>query len=363
MKAADIVTQLALRLPQLTDEFTNEISVNSMVRTGTVVAVNCEEPHGLAPGQSVNILGSDVPIAVSTFTRVDAVGTIVTAADHDLTEPIASTVTTSGANESKFNGTFTVIAIANRRTITVTMTDSGDETSTGASRILEGGESALRSYNTVYSVLEAPSTVQFTITHSVSGLADPIGTIIARTKPRISAAVDPTRMIESYTAKQVDDFWLFVVLGDVTASKSRQNQSDAVDNIPRGSEYKQEIIQDFTLYLLIPAATEIAGADARDEAEALFRTICRALLFSGFDSQLFAGTQGMIHFVSHGVFDYNGAFYVHAYSFQQVVDLTFDDTVGDDLDVAFRQIDFTIFPQLEGTGSLVSAIDLDDTPL
>ncbi len=78
--------------------------------------------------------------------------------------------------------------------------------------------------------------------------------------------------------------------------------------------------------------------------------------------------------IGHGDFRYDGALYVHQFSFQQTVDLTYEDTVGPlELDVAFRNIDLTIFPTLgltvpdpfvptDAASATESALDLDDDP-
>ncbi len=370
MRGSDIVTQLALLLPQLTDEFTNEISVNTLVRSGTVVTANCDEEHGLSPGDAVVIVGSVVPIPISSLTRSGTTGTLVTTTDHDRTLNLGSTVATnldtdveiSGAVEAEFNGTFPIIQVTNRRGITFTMPDSGATDATG-SPVLENSESQLRDYNSAYSVLEVPSSVSFTFTQTVTSLPNPIGTIVARSKARVSSGVSITRLVASYTEKAVNELWLFVVLEDAVASKSRSIRSDAVDNLQRGSEFRQQVVQPFTIYIFVPATSFIGGQEARDLAEDLFRPICRSLLFSKFDSGLFVGKQGPVQFVSHGVFDYNTAVYVHAYGFQQVADLVFDDTIGPDLDVAFRDMDLTFDPNLGGTTKLTATIDLDDVPL
>lgn len=364
MKAEEIVTRLALTLPQLTDKFTNEVSVNSMTRAGSVVTVACNQPHGLQADDQVSITGAITLIDISSLTRSGTVGTLVTSTDHDLTNPIATTITISGAAEPEFNGTFTRINVDNRTTIRFTMVDSGPTTATGDPQ-LQNAESALRDYNTIYSVLDTPSKSTFTVAESNTTLADPIGTIVARTKPRVSAAAEPARVLDAYTKKEIDELWMFVVLEDVVASKSRAIGSDAIDNLQRGNEFRQQIIQPFTLYVFIPASASIAAREARDVAEDIFRPICQSILFTKFDSGLFVGaTQGPVQFVSHGVFDYNTAVYVHAYSFQQVVDINFEDTVGADLDVAFRDISLSLTPDLPATQgaptAMTASIDLDD---
>jgi hypothetical protein len=365
VKLSSVVTQLSLLLPQLTDKLTTDVPITSLTRSGTTMTAQCGKAHGLTPGKAVAIVGAVETIPLASFTRTGTAGTITTTTDHDLTTKVASTVTTSGAVEAEFNGTFTVIQFVNRQTITVTMANAGPAAATG-SPVLEGAESALRRYDSTYAVLETPTPSSFTFTHAATTLPDPIGTITARVRPRISSGVDLDAITAAYTEQASGTFWLFASLEDVVASKSRHIGSDAVDNHPDGTFYRQQVIQPLSLYLFVPVDDTIAGAQGRDEAEDLFRAICRSVLASKFDSGLFVGSQGAIQFVSHGMVGYNGAVYVHQFSFQQVVDLYFEDTVGPDLDVAFRDLNFTQFPDLDGgTGlaNLTAMLDLDDTPL
>ena len=79
--------------------------------------------------------------------------------------------------------------------------------------------------------------------------------------------------------------------------------------------------------------------------------------------------QGRVQFVGHGTFSTNTAVYVHAYSFQQTSSIYEQDTVGPDLDVALRNLNFTMTADLPGETqtpdrpSLTATLDLDDSPL
>lgn len=367
MRASDVVTQLAILLPQLTDLFTRNISVRSLTRSGTTMTADCDDQHGLEVGDAVAIVGAVTQIPITTLTRSGTIGTLVTGADHDLTNAIAPAITISGATEPEFNGTFQRVNVDNRRQVRFVMADAGPATATG-SPILEGAESSLRSYDSTYAVESTPTPTTFTFQQPDTTLLDPVGDAIeARAKPRISAGADPDRIRSAYTEKDRNDLWLFAVLDDVTASKSRAVRSDAIDNLQPGNEFRQQIIQPVTLYLFVPAQYQIAAAAARDMAEDLFGPICRSVLGSAFDSGLFVGKEGPLQFSGHGVFSYDTALYVHAYSFQQVVDLYFEDTVGPALDVALRNIDYDSVTQVpDGTGAgpfLTATINLDDVPL
>lgn len=366
MRSSDIVTQLAILLPQVTDKFTDNMDVLRITRSGSVLTVECADDHGWEVGNAVAITGAVTRIAISSLTRSGTIGTLVTSSDHDLNSTkLTPYVTISGATEAEFNGTFLVVSFDNRRTIQFSMADAGAVVATG-SPVLENGESALRKYDKTYRIESVPSSSSFTVTESHTTMLDPVGTIQARGKPRVSSAASIDRAIQAYTTQNIDKLWVFVVLENVTASKSRDVRSDAIDNLTPSNNYRQQLIQPFSVYVLIPSQASIAASEARDLAEDLFRPLCRCLLASRFDSQLYVGPLGAVQFEAHGIFAYNTAVYAHVYSFQQVVDLYEQDTVGPDLDVAFRDLSWTMVPDVEGSthqGSLVATIDLDSVPL
>lgn len=363
MKAFDVVAQLQIALPMFTDIFTTDIGVQSITRSGTVMSVVCDAEHNLSVGHIVTITGAVVPIPISSLTRAGIVGTLVTSTPHDLTQKIASNVMLSGSVEAEFNGSFSIINIDNRNTIRFTMADSGATVATG-SPVIENGESALRSYNQTFQVKGTPSSVAFEFIHSVTSLPDPTGTITIRANPRVTATVDFERAMAIYTKVKEPAAWMFVVLDDAAASKSRDINSDATDNIQRGQFVRQQVVQNFDLHVFFPVKDELAARKSRDKAEDLFRPICQSVLQHKFDSGLFVGAQNPLQFITHGLQAYNTATYVHTYTFQQTSDITFDDTVGHDLDVALRDIDLQIFPDpdklLETISFLDVAIDLDE---
>ena len=362
MRASDIITQLSVLLPQLTDKFTTDVSVLSMTRSGTEMTVVCNEQHGLEVGQAFAITGTDVPIP-SSVSRVGVKGTLIATTDHDLTAPIADTIRITGSNDPEFNGTFPVTQIKNRRTILFEIADTGPFFATG-SPVLRDAESKLRDYNSTYEVTDVVDAATFKFNHSVSGLPAPDGTIVLRTKPRISSGINIERILALYTEHGVDEYWAFVVLEGVTASQSRFIESDALDNQQRSANFRQQLVEPFTVYVFIPVETEIAAREARDAASDLLRPLLRSLLFSKLSTGLYADVLNTVQFAGHDVFSYDSSVYIHSYSFQQVAEIYEEDTVGPDLDVAFRDIDFSIFTDFGTQVEFMQGTpDLDDTPL
>ncbi|MCW8929393.1 MAG: hypothetical protein OQL19_04030 [Gammaproteobacteria bacterium] len=375
MLAEDIVLQLAKKLPTFSDYFTSNYTVTgvSKIQIGSTTEVTVETniPHNLAIGKGVNIMGAVTPINIASFTRVGTIGTITTTTDHDFTYSVVNgAISGSGAkiaevlnaNEAEFEGSFLITNVPNRRTLLVEMVDSGPSAATG-SLTLENGSSILQQYNGIFSVTSVPSTTSFTYTINSTGLNTPNYTNMhVKANARISSAIDLETIIAAYTKQPVNDLWAFVVLEDALASKNRQIKSDATDNIQRSNYFRQQIIQPVSIYVVFPTASlQIAGRQSRDLAQKMFRPICQSILFKHFDSLLYSNTANTLNFLSHGFAYYNNAFYIHQYTFEQVADIQFEDTVGYDDDVALRDINLNMAVDT-GTqlNKLTATIDLDE---
>ncbi len=361
MKAQDVVLQLAEKLAALSPEFTDNVAVTTLASSAGSAVVATATVHGFVVGQGVVISGAQIPIVISAISRVGIVATATTDADHDLTEFTPVNVEIADAVDTNFNGTKKLLSVPSRRTFTFQVDNTGATADTGS---LLNGTNAFTTYNGVFKITLVPTTTSF-----IYGLgmdfAPATGTITASGNARISAVATMDRVSAVYTKQAVNDYWLFVVLGDVAASKNRSILSDAVDDQQRqsqGEDFRQQIVQPVNLVLAVPSSAEISGRTARDAAEDMFLPICQSILFKLFNSGLSVGAQSPLQCTGHGFLEYNKATYLHQYSFQQTVDLTFDDTVGRDIDVAFRDMDITISQNL-GVEQLTAVIDLDDEPL
>lgn len=363
MRAEDIVAQLQVRLPALVDDFTANFAVASLTRSSTTVTVTTSTPHGLVIDKAVNVVGSKTPIPAATIDRVGIVASLATTTDHDMTETSGfTTVEIEGAAESEFNGTFKLLSVPNRRNVKFEVVDSGPTSATG-SPLLLNGTSVLQSYNGLKKVVSVPTTASFTYDITDSTLFTPAsGTILAKTNPRVSAAVTFERALQAYTKQSSDEAWLFVVMGDGFAQKNKRIDIDSTDNIQRTQDFNQRITQTVSLYLFIPTSNEIAGRQARDRAEELLRPICQSILLAKFDTLLACGLDNPLQFNNHGFQAYNTSFYVHQYTFEATIQMAFEDTVGPDEDVAFRDIALTMGLDV-GTETFDTLIDLDDEPL
>lgn len=360
MLASDVVNALANGIVSQTDNYTTNIAVNSLTSVNNVVTCETATDHGMVVGRNFVMTGALTPLEIDTFTRSGTVGTITTLNDHDATTGIPVNADVEGATEPEFNGSFVITRVVNRRTLEVEMIDAGPVAATGVP-VLTNASNACGIYNGAFTVTAVNSTTEFEYqTELPIPSSTAIGAPELRTNARVVASVTIDRIIDMYTDNPPTDYYLYVVLDDVPANKNRGIFTDAVDDIQLSQEYTQQIIQGCSVYLVIPASTEVSGALARDEAERQFALICKSILFKPFDSMLHNGASRPLQFVGHGFAIYNAAYYMHSYSFQQVAEMVFDDTVGYDVDVAFRDISMT---QSIDTGTIETEMNLDEESL
>lgn len=367
MKAEDVIKQLVARLPALTDKFCDQVAIDTITQSGLVATATVAAGHGRADGELVTITGAVSPITITSIIRTGAVAEVITATDHDFTispreisKGFTQDVILSGATEAEFNGTFNLLSVSNRRTFTITVEDSGPATATGAPT-LENGSSALGQYNGSFNITLVDAT-QFTYPLQEVIPNDATGAPVLNSGHRISGAITIDRFLDAYTKQPSGKWWAVVVLGDVIASKGRQNRSDSTDEFNDGQHYQQTITQPFGIYLVTPASNTIAARTQRDDAEDIVPFIMQSVLLSKFPTGFAAAEQKRATFTAHGFFLYNGPIYVHEITFEQNAELLFADSVGNDEHVAFRDFDLTMNTDL-GDTALAASVDLDEEPV
>ena len=360
MKAENVVNLLKNKLPQLVDDFTSNAAILSASPSMNLVTVNTATPHSLAVDDNVFINGLLIPIPITSIERVGIVGLVTTSVPHDLTNNSQVSVRLSGANEPEFNGTFEYYNCSDRFTFRIIMENTGTTSATGnlLGDNIGSPVSAItgnQKVNTVNSETSFTYDTGSIITQPI--IIEPNASI--RGDARVTGAVTFERMLDAYTKQLENQAWLFVVLGDAVANKSRREDTDATNNLQKSHFFNAKLNQSLDLYVVYPSTNSIGGMETRDRCEELLQPICQCVLMSKPDSLLASKDFNPLQIAGHGFQAYNGAYYVHRYAFELVVQLGFDDTVGYEPDVAFRDI---ILNQKvsTGEGELLARINLDD---
>jgi hypothetical protein len=364
MKAEDIVRQLQAVLPKVTGLFSDAVSVSSLTRSGTTVTAVTSTVHGLTTDASINIVGAKSPIVISSLTFADGIATAITATAHDLTERFEDgkpaddpSVVVSGATEAEYNGSNPLLTVPNRTKFTYTVTGTPSTPATGSPQLLEEFSAGYNGRHTITVVNS--TTFTYEITQTPNSPAQ--GTIQAHKSVRVSRSVSIERAIEAYTAKNPNKLWAFVVLGDTAVSKDRHVANDSTTTQGAGTEFRQRMIPPFSIFVIVPATSEIAAAAIRDSMEDVRASLFKSLLRVKFDSGLQSITEYGVVSNGDGFFDYNGAIYVHQFLFETVTDIIYADTVDPDNNVAFRNVELQYLDEFDVV-ELSANVDLDEEP-
>lgn len=361
MKAYDIIMQLNKSLPMHSDRFSNSIQINQISSVGTTATVTTASPHNLENGNIVAISGTTHPTVINSLTRNSTIITVVTDTNHDLTEGYQETVNISGASEAEFNGDFKLLTVPNRKTFTLLTTDSGATVATGSPQLNEVtgfGYNGLQIVNVIDDTnfsYELQKSLGSPAGISNANLADEF---------RITGANDLQGCLDLYTSKEYSKSWAFVVLGSTTASKDRNNDSDAIYVSQGNTKFYQQLIQNFTIFVLSTTTNQVTSRPIRDEMEDVATALYKSIVGVKLPNYLSSKSFYKVVFDNHEMVTAIKSVYAHAFNFQTVSYLTDADINNENLNVAFRDINL-IQSQSENEDviKLISNIDLDEEEL
>lgn len=361
MKLDDIVLQLLSVFPANSTEASNQVAVSSMSYAGGVVTVDTTAPHEQVTGNTVVVTGISSLVPVTSIERSGTVATVTTTADHDLTEDYSENITISGADQSEYNGVFDPLTVPNRRTFTIMVSGTAPSPATGTILVDDHKERGFNGNKTI----TVTSPTQFTY------LADPgsytefdFSSVDVVTSVNIAPSIDIDRFLEMYTQTldNADKIWLVPVLGDETSNNSRHIETDAADMYSPGTDYRQKVIQELSVFVAIPCRDQLSAEAARDRVEDIKEPLYKSLI--GFKPQTYMSIQQQygLTLLNHGYYGYNKSFYVHEFVFQAVSEIVLTDIVEPDLNVAFRDITLQLQNSLN-YDIMTTEIDLDDEPI
>lgn len=360
MKSTDVVKQLQLVLPTVTTLFSEQINIIAITPDDITATVEVAS-HSFVVGDVVTITDTVSPVSITSISRVDEIATATTATPHDITEnDLTTEVTITDTSDVDFNGTFPLVSAPNRFTFQFTIPDTIAASATGG--FLDDPPGAF-GYNGTHVITAVPDTQFFDYVLPIALTNAATGSGVVNFSTRVTGAVNLERAIEMYT-KQTDSnsLWAFVVLNETIASNDRNSRQDGVSSAAPGSDRRQQVYQNFSVYIVKNSADDLAARAARDTMEDVMSFLFKSLLFWKAPSGLAdSGNTGVV-FVTHLFGDYNTAVYIHEFQFQLISNITESDTVEPDFNVAFRDISLTMTTSIS-IEQLTANIDLDDEPL
>jgi len=352
-----IVTLLKQELPNYSDNFSEKVAISSITHAAGTVTVVTTAVHGLSTNNVVTIVGVKQRTPITDITTVAGVAQVTTTIDHDLTldyiDPSDQpAIEIDGTGIAAYDNTQTLDAVRSRRVFDFEVSGSPAQANTGY--LLEDSPTGFSGVKTI--TVSNATTFTFTTTEDLPTTGD--GGFV-HSSIRISAEVLITRVLENYTKQLVDDFYLFAIPEDATASKSRHTLNDTTQNQTSGDDYRQRINMPFSLYLFIRTSNKLGGRSAYDDAITESTGIFKSIIGARIENPYHIDSFSSVIFEGHGFFDYNAAYYIHQFDFSFAFDLVKDDTIRSIDSVAFRDIDM-YNKNTEDENILETLIDLDE---
>lgn len=354
MNTSEIVAYLKKGICQWSPLFSTQLSATGASIDGSGnILVQTATAHGLVVNDSVSLSGFYESVDITGIVQDGNSYTITTGSRHDLTKhesDPAQYVLLKTENYPTDPISVLLTDVANRFTFTVSSEDAlFDTDQTGSLQQYHYG--AVNSTATVTAVPDTTSLVLLP-SSSVGGLPTNLGEYLTLAKVnksfRVAGAIDIQTAINSYTAQPDESLWLFAIIDNYSANRSKFNTNDAQDMTGRQQDFRQQIIGNFSIYCFVPnkgdILTKTNGRAARDIIETIRAPLFKSILNIPLSTALTLETQNSVTYAGDGYFNYAGPYYIHRFQFQQVMDITYPDTASAYTggDRAFRDIDLNL---------------------
>lgn len=361
----DVMAHLWRYLPSVTDLFNEEVAMTNITVTGGVITGTIA---GAAPvvGQNLLLSGITVRNPITTYAdNGDGTARFTTANNHDQTEPHQRLDTMQlelgGMTPSTWNGLHDIDSVPNRRNFEIEI-PVGATTPSGGYLIEH--PTAVLGLGAVTSVVGNVITIQ--PAEGIFHYDGVVNTITVNTRIRARAAADITRAEAIYTKQQIKKPFIFVIMTDVSVSKDRHTPNDGLATFTKQDMRLLRLLQNFAIAVFIPTQDDVGGDNAQFMA---YGEIYEALtkIFYGFGFSDESAIQYVTVSAGHGPGTYNSAYYLHVYDWQVPNVITFESGFDGQTpfitDVAFRDINQSLFVNDSDKAIMSMALNLDEEPL
>ncbi len=349
MTGVDIVNQLKARLPSITNDFTDQISIISLSRSGNTITAITSANHLLSDNDTPTIAGAKEPIAITKLTRVGSIVTAVCAVKHKLPNPVnlqvedIPTIQISGTIPIEYSGNFPLVSTPDYFTFTYKITETPASPAITKGFLLLTGN-FLYNGQKVITVIDKTTFTYQSITTNLQTPAQ--GTIILHKAPRIDNFATLEAAEDHYTgddteARQTQN-WLYIVLGDRIGFKKGTIADDIISLQDTNSEYRYDTQIPFFLYIFIPTINSFSGGDQADQARDYIRPLLKSIGNFILPSNLTEGCLNPVTYLSDGRESFNKAYYVHRYEFASRGVIVDADTVDGSQIVPLLELDADI---------------------
>lgn len=358
MKIEDIIKQLRLRLPFYTDLFTETLLVDSLSYddSNTNLTITTDAAHGLTTNDLVSICEAIEPLPIlqlnynnqkcSAVANCEFVHDIVLNTQayrfqpgRNIYQPCIyeddTLITISGADQPQYNGQHVVTKIIDSKTFEYLIIGDQPNLTPATGTITLDKE--INAFNGIFQVQSVGSASDFTIQVIQPDQDFPLPPVAPKTSSlkvkvghRISGAATIARANQSYTVQGNNKLWLFCVREDTSgessiASQQRNDPTDAIGTVTDGSIFRQNIIQKMSLIVFAPATDGISARVERDLMEDVRTLLFKSILGIKLNAQVSSKPQMGMMYIGDGPVAYNTAYYIHRFTFENIVTLVGED--------------------------------------
>jgi hypothetical protein len=345
----EILKWLQTELPKFTDLFSSKIAVQGAISSSNIVSINSDS-HGLITGKKISI--SDITVKnhlESVSKTIDNSLRFNTLYNHDLTAYMKE----RPGRQWEAGKSVTIEGIPGVEIYNLDLTSAGVPSSKVFETdpeedynlpVLSGDEYLIENRSLLGSefVVTVIDVDNFTI--DLTGIPPlPDGDIILTevvSGIRVVKTVDFERAQAWYTEKNINEAYMFLIMEDVEANKSRLVDDDG-NSAALNYEKEQTIFGEFTTIVFLPTESDILGSKAQD----LFYVDIFTSLLQVLYGRTFSNGEGkqdsVVDFSNHGILKYTTAFYGHGYRWQLRDLIDYTDGYINDQTVAFNEINFS----------------------
>ena len=366
MKLQPIIEQLTTVLPVLSPYFSSRLDIDSISSAAQIATVTTTTAHGFSVGDVVTMANVVSPVEIDTAVEGATQVEFLTVTPHDLTlSPTAPKDQTQMVRitSATFDEEYKLTAVKNRFRFIVERTTQPSL----PAETLSLQEQAIQGFNGLKTIDTVPDTTSFTYAMDFD-FPSPNFTedSFVASGTRISGAIDIGVAQDSYTKQSNESLWAFVLPQPSEANKDRRNPTDSQSNQSKQGDFRQYLTDGFDIYIFVPnkgdVLTKTNGRFAWDLVQDIRPSILKSVLGLSFPSGLACAGQEIINYNGDGFFAYNGAVYIHRFSFQLSLQITKDDTATEEFTRAFRDINMSQKNQFSDITTYTAEIDLDEEP-
>lgn len=331
MKASVIVEALTNNISKYTTRFSSALPkiISMEAQNDGYVYVETASAHGLVTGNAFIVNGA---LRKTPLVSIGD-GLLITQIPHDLTTNYQKEITIIGTDHH--DGTYAIVKIPDKYSCEFDQL-TVEEPENNIGYLLENVN---YSFNGEFTA-EVIDETHFKYKNKYEVIGEAGGNPEIYTKPMIAAIAMPEDLSQIYNDESTESRVVgYVHVEPVESDKDRFINADTNYVNNDGLDYRQRLINRFSLYVVVPTQEDYTAAQAKDDMVDLSTAIFKCLLRKRLPSPYSQGYYSNVTFVEHGSVDYLGAYYVHVFTFECITDLTIDDVWTADPNVAFRTIE------------------------